>query len=427
MEDQKRPLDALLAPISTEVFFRDHWDRQSLHIPGQGDKLSSLRFDPAALLAVIAAADRPPDTRAQYVDDAGVHAEFPVSGHDREFLNHQLQAGLTLCARDLGRHLPAVDAFSRALERQLDLAGRVVTSCYISPVGKGFGLHFDSNPVLVLQCEGSKRWRYGGTPAVLGPGHNVVASHLSDLVDFVRERPWARLHVPREQDLVESTLRPGDVLYLPAGTWHRAYADEVSTAWTFTLFQPSWFTLLSSVLRRRVDHDPAWRTFPPIGPGAAGGERWQERPETRQFIAAKLDELKQVVARLTVDDFDATTEAQTPRPVAAPSGARAPIQPGDALVAGRREDLALFVRPGEDGGDALAVFWRGDGIEVPVACAAVIERAFAARRFLAGDVIDWFEAGSRPTWSDAQALLESCVALGALSPAGDESLSVASS
>jgi ribosomal protein L16 Arg81 hydroxylase len=420
MDSRQRPLDQLLAPFSTSAFLRDHWDRQSLYIRGSDDKLAALRFDRAALFSAIAEADSPPETKAQYIDEHGVHAEFSITGHDPSFLNHQFQAGLTICARDLGRQLPAVDAFARALERQLDLGSSIMTSCYVSNIGKGFGLHFDSNPVIVLQCEGSKRWLYGQTPAVTGPGHNVVASHERDVVEFVRERPWSRLRIPREQDLDEATLRPGDVLYLPAGTWHRAYAEAPSTAWTFTLVQPSWFTLLDSLLWRRVRGDPVWRTSPPVGPDSGNGERWHERPEAREFIAARLAELRELIGLITVDDFAEIAGARTAPPAdARPARAPAPLQREDALMAGRREDLALVIRPGEDGRDVLAVFWGDDGVEVPAACEPIIERAFAAGRFVAGDVVGWFDAENRPTCADAQALLESLLALGMLSPAGD--------
>lgn len=421
----EQPLDQLLAPVSTATFLGDHWDRQSLYIRGNRDKLASLRFDRRTLFSVIASAESPPETRAQYIDEHGVHAELLVTGHDASFLEHQFQAGLTLCARDLGRLVPAVNAFARALERQFDLGASIMTSCYISNVGKGFGLHFDRNPVMVVQCEGSKRWLFGKTPAVFGPDFNVVASHEAELVDFVRQRPWARLHIPREQDLEEATLHPGDVLYLPAGTWHRAYAEAPSTAWTFTFVQSSWFTLLTSLLWRRLSHDPAWRNFPPVGPDSARGERWHERPRSRQFIAEKLRELDEVIGQITVDDFAEIAPERRASPVEVETES-APIQPGDVLSAGSREDLALVIRPGEDGPDVLAVYWGNDGIELPPSCEPVIVRAFAAGRFVAGDVVGWFDAATRPTWPYAQALLEALRRLGMLSPVGDDSVSAPS-
>jgi ribosomal protein L16 Arg81 hydroxylase len=418
--NSNQPLDQLLAPVARTTFLSEYWDRRSLHIRGTADKLAALRFDRAALLSAIARAENPPEVKAQYITEEGVHAEFPLTCHDRYFLDQQFEAGLTICATDLGSRLPVVDDFARALARQFDLGGRLLTSCYLSPVGKGFGLHFDSNPVIVLQSEGSKRWLHGKTPAVRGPGHNVVASHVPELVDFVRERPWSRLRIPREQELEEATLHPGDVLYLPAGTWHRAYAEAPSIAWTFTLVQPSWFTLVSTLLQRRMSHDPAWRMFPPVGADSARGERWHERPEVRPFIAAQLAALQRAVAGLGVDDFAELLQRPPARSVdAAPPDTRdapARLGPDEALEVGSRAQLAL-ITSADDDGDVLRVYWGHEGIEVPTACEAVIERAFAARRFLARDVVDWFAASHRPTWAEVQALLESFLELGMLARA----------
>src|ERR1044071_1087829 len=149
--NSNQPLDQLLAPVARTTFLSEYWDRRSLHIRGTADKLAALRFDRAALLSAIARAENPPEVKAQYITEEGVHAEFPLTCHDRYFLAQQFEAGRTVGPTAVGSALPVVDDFARALARQFDLGGRLLTSCYLSPVGKGFGLHFDSNPVIVLQ------------------------------------------------------------------------------------------------------------------------------------------------------------------------------------------------------------------------------------------------------------------------------------
>lgn len=418
MDSTERPFDDLLSPISRSSFLRDYWNQRSLHIRGSAHKLTAVRIDRETAFAAIGAAEDPPDVKVQYITADGGHAEFAPPGRDRFALNHQFEAGLTICATDLGRRIPVVDRFARALERQLDHGSRVLASCYVSNVGKGFGLHFDSHPVMVLQCEGSKRWLHGATPAVQGPGHNAVASDMPALVEFVRERPWSNLHVPREQDLEESILHPGDVLYLPAGTWHRTYAEAPSVAWTFTVQQPSWFALLSAALWRQLGRDPVWRTAPQIQPDVASGDRWQQHPEARRVVAAKLRELQHWIGSLTEDDI---VGALHPQPISATPALVAQslvaIQPSDVLTAGPRDQLALITSADEAGQQVLQAYWGHDGVELPAACAPVIERAFAAGQFRAGDVAGWFAPGARPSWADTRAFLGSLVQLGALAPA----------
>ncbi|KAJ1451587.1 cupin superfamily protein-domain-containing protein [Pelagophyceae sp. CCMP2097] len=70
--------------------------------------------------------------------------------------------------------------------------------------------HTDKQRVLVLQCEGNKRWRVyppaklavGTEPLARGKGEDLLA--------------WAELAEP----LIDCVLRPGDVLYIPAGFPH---------------------------------------------------------------------------------------------------------------------------------------------------------------------------------------------------------------
>lgn len=105
-------------------------------------------------------------------------------------------------------------------------------TCYASPHGYGFGTHWDCQAVFVLQIEGSKCWRFSSKPDVqwpptLLPGPNVVP-------ELMRRYSWLDVQFPdaREEQFNEQVLKPGDVLFLPAGTWHRARAIGYSLALT---------------------------------------------------------------------------------------------------------------------------------------------------------------------------------------------------
>ncbi|MFE1554364.1 JmjC domain-containing protein [Streptomyces sp. NPDC058734] len=74
---------------------------------------------------------------------------------------------------------------------------------------EGFGTHWDDHDVVVLQLEGSKRWK------IYGPTRQAPA--WRDL-----EAPEA----PTGEPLADIVLTPGDVLYLPRGWWHAVSADQ---------------------------------------------------------------------------------------------------------------------------------------------------------------------------------------------------------
>jgi hypothetical protein len=125
-----------------------------------------------------------------------------------------LQEGLSITAKALQHHH----------ERMRDLATRMAKASsthvnlnvYINPAGQpGFASHFDNHDVWVLHLRGRKRWRTYANPVV---SHPVVEFGDETLEREVRPR----LGTPT----LETTLLPGDALYLPRGEVHDAECLE---------------------------------------------------------------------------------------------------------------------------------------------------------------------------------------------------------
>lgn len=74
---------------------------------------------------------------------------------------------------------------------------------------EGFGTHWDDHDVVVLQLEGSKRWKIYG-PTRQAPAWRDV------------EAPEA----PTGEPIADIVLTAGDLLYLPRGWWHAVSADQ---------------------------------------------------------------------------------------------------------------------------------------------------------------------------------------------------------
>lgn len=126
------------------------------------------------------------------VDVAAVHSEFA--------------AGATIVLQGLHRSWSPVAALCRSLEASL--THRVQANAYLTPpVAQGLNLHGDPHDVFAVQTHGVKRW------VVEPPG----------------ETRW------------ELELRPGDVLYLPAGTRHAAQTiDQPSLHLTIGVRATTW-------------------------------------------------------------------------------------------------------------------------------------------------------------------------------------------
>src|SRR5262249_34169701 len=132
--------------------------------------------------------------------------------------------------------------------RQLGVAAAMDVGAFLSPDGAGYGLHFDATGMFTLQIAGSKRWWYGRAPAVAWPRANRVATG------------GARNQLAGDE-LDEVVLRPGDVLYLPPGTWHRASAIGESLHVSLTIRAANLVERVAELLEPLLI-DPRWRRLP---------------------------------------------------------------------------------------------------------------------------------------------------------------------
>jgi hypothetical protein len=121
---------------------------------------------------------------------------------DAARLNALVEQGVSIVVNGLHSSVPAIRAACRdAATHGLGTA----KAAAVMTTGKGGALpmHYDAYDLVVLQMEGSKRWRVHG-PRVPKPVKG----------DFAAE-------VPQTPPLFDDILHPGDLLYLPAGFWHQ--------------------------------------------------------------------------------------------------------------------------------------------------------------------------------------------------------------
>ncbi|MFE7615266.1 cupin domain-containing protein [Streptomyces sp. NPDC057496] len=123
-------------------------------------------------------------------------------------LHEQLANGATLVIDAVDELFPGVQALASELETAL--RSKIQVNLYASWTAKeGFGVHWDDHDVVVVQIDGSKRWKLYG-PTRTAPMHLHMAEPEQ----------------PPEEPVAEFVLTPGDVLYLPRGWWHAVSASE---------------------------------------------------------------------------------------------------------------------------------------------------------------------------------------------------------
>jgi len=295
----------LIAPMEPAGFVAESWERRALPLPGDPRRFDGLEVDFDRF--GVAIGHLPPNSlRANRVESDGTGRYVHVGPEDCRACFDQ---GMTICVTNLHLAMPRLRELARDTRRALALAGAVSVNAYLSPAGRGFGLHLDPQSVFILQVEGEKHWLYGAEPAAAFPPRGMDAFPDSGREAFRQRHPEIPLAEPGDTVWNRCLLRPGDALYLPPGTWHQGTAGDYSLALTLTCCTLEVSSLLGALLQGGLFTRDSWRRNLPSGL-AAGAGLSRER-----FIADRLDELRQWVAALSPGDvaraWDSTASTET--------------------------------------------------------------------------------------------------------------------
>lgn len=176
--------------------------------------------------------------------------------------NKYFSEGQTICATAL-----AYDGGIRTLIKKFESAFNTPTPVhvngYYSPHRSGYNVHFDTHPVWLFQLSGQKNWKVGRQPIISNPVTNVVFPPDREILSL----PWITLKAPdinNDETFFEHTLQPGEILYIPAGTWHAAEAIEHSFALTLANPRGSTAQLVLELLRSVSSSNPSLNFLPGI-------------------------------------------------------------------------------------------------------------------------------------------------------------------
>lgn len=198
----------------------EFWGRRPLYLRGSRNKFDFV-FDEARLDRLLASAEHgesPLLVRASFDrgDDARKERQFRIHPSQAKAL---FAAGATLCVTGIEQADLGLQRFAQAVKSELNYPGPVMVNCYHSPAGAGFGLHYDARVATTLQLAGKKTWRFGLAPHLAWPDRDAL--HDPELHGRVGARAQGQAS---SATLRTVTLSPGDLLMLPAGTWHAASA-----------------------------------------------------------------------------------------------------------------------------------------------------------------------------------------------------------
>ena len=161
-------------------------------------------------------------------------------------LEEFLAIGFSLIITPIEQHVPPLAALcddirSRLFERIK--VGVIVTT----GTDGAFKLHYDPEDLIILQVEGTKRWKIFG-PAVSNP-----------IFGMPKQSP-----PPENAPIFDEVLQPGDFLFLPAGNWHHCENGPGRSLHLGIFFTPptAWHAvraLISPLLSEEVFRTPLTR------------------------------------------------------------------------------------------------------------------------------------------------------------------------
>jgi hypothetical protein len=353
--------------------------------------------------------------RSDWADAAQVQ---PFAYIEAQAVDSMVAQGSSIAIDNFGdRQLAELIA---ALAQQLRHAGEVRVDGVLSPAGAGFPLHMDKASVIIVQIAGRKRWRISEEPALRWPSGTTAFSSSGEVVhrDFVPE-PWEQLDQIEIWPLRELALEPGDVLYIPAGTLHTTLAMEEPSLSVSMLFSPArTLDLFGRVLADKLGADPAWRNVPGVGtPGTLSDE-------AREFLAARLAELRELVNGLTPDDLAFNCEWQRrladlgaathARLAPAPVDEGFVITPSTRLRRSTRVPITHVQGRDEDGETWLIAFHRDRELSVRAEWTGFLRNLLAAEEFVAEAACSWFEPEAAQPWDDVRETLHALLVDGVL-------------
>ncbi|MGO0575068.1 cupin domain-containing protein [Ornithinimicrobium panacihumi] len=345
-------LARLLGHTSVDDFAAQHWGRK-LHLATVeergGDDFADL-FSLAAVDELISQRGlRTPFLRVAkdgttlpdraFTSGGGIGAGIADQVNDDKLL--QLFAnGATIVLQGLHRTWAPIRELSADLAA--DLGHPVQVNAYITPPqNQGFADHYDIHDVFVLQIHGEKRWALR-EPVLDAP---------------LRDQPWTDRRGEVEEaaaraPYLDTTLRPGDCLYLPRGWIHSARAlGGVTAHLTIGVHQWTRHHLAEAMLdRARAGLADAGqvRASLPLGVDLTAADRLTDEVETAR--EALLDAVRALPADEIVRVLRGKERAaQRPAPVAPLAQlAAADALTGDDLLR-LRPHLLVDVLPERDG------------------------------------------------------------------------------
>lgn len=401
-----RELQELVSPMTCEEFVASHFSRASLYAKGHPGKFDAV-FSWGKLKNALAAGEKISDKRYNITaartrgEDSGSPRQMFEARHDQviELLN----AGATVCITNIHMADPTLARWAQAIRAQLNFTGTVGVNCYVSPDASGLPMHYDKRVATTIQIAGKKRWKFSTTPAKAWPDTNEVYQEGQSAESIGK--------LPPDMEFREVELGPGDLLCLPAGTWHSARGVGFSLALNLYFGPRNLIDLFLPLLQDFASSNEHWRGGTPATMEQVRG---QVPASVSAYLRERLDEFHKMA--MGALNQDALTVPWVKSLSSDPYTGWQPAEllPLQKLTRGQQFRIAPSSLRFVESADTVIVSCDQGSLRFPVALAPVLRRLSSApANFTIPEVLTWQQApGSSP--DDVIACLKDLYASGIL-------------
>ncbi|GAX10174.1 hypothetical protein FisN_3Lh370 [Fistulifera solaris] len=268
-------LQQLLGPLSKDIFMSQYFRSKAVHV-----KSSVARFQ--GLMDELSDAER----ILQETSSESIFVWLPSNQSSKESHIKSIEvsdpgAAYALLQAGHATYCRALSHIEEHLVRRLLQDTQVGCGCQHSALARGevevfigasseqvTGWHMDFQENFTIQLTGKKQWDLkastvqhplrGVTPHYASPEMvepQLKAARLAD-PNFQFDHPNERNSVGEIETVI---LGPGDVLYHPAGIWHRVKVLEPGISINISLMASNYATLVCQSLQHYLLERPAWR------------------------------------------------------------------------------------------------------------------------------------------------------------------------
>jgi ribosomal protein L16 Arg81 hydroxylase len=395
--------DLLPDDLSLDDFVARYWGKQVLYLPQALSRLPSIDLSEGRLWERLEGLELEPDA---------LEVQGPGGGKDKSLPEARAAYALggTLAFNHPEWHFPELRDLVVGMKFSLGEPGSVTGQLWASPTGHGTGIHFDSKQVLAIQLHGRKRWRVSPVPYATYPPVNMTATEFGETAaeqvrNYTARFPWTQVR-DHEEGLVEYTLEPGDVLFVPAGCWHAPVAEAASVHLSLFCTPETPEPFFQDLLHDSLGELPLeWRA--PLPPLPTLDGRSDLEP-VRSYFEARLAEYKAWLDTITPERLCerwGRLVHKTPHRFEAEPPERPSLEKGDVLRVPPRAILDVIDcgEPGREG--KVSVWFEEEEAVLPAALRPLLEEVRRRKTFRAEEATTFCGEGVEVPWDTVRVVL----------------------